>query len=368
MGATTTVDFSVYNGATVRRFFSANVSRIPGSWIDSQPGNISLEPSELKNLSLKVTVPNGTQPGLYFATVSLETDAGALTSTFLLRLRVYPGGYSFPTFFRSVSIDYGLRQTIVSLRMSSRVPQNTIRVFETIPKEVAQDVGEVLFDTPPSFVLDRDPRVSWVLFDVQAGQAKEFRYRVDKPVVGLEHYSNWYIDSVEVVPQVEELESIAVSDFYSPQIAAGGFADLKFSLRNKDTKQHRVRVALTLPEGWRADPRELEVALEGLSSSPVSFRVSVPRETKQGSYSAGIFMLSGNQSLRRDVVMTVTAGESLEAFAAGALPFIGAVLAAVMLLLIVKAARGKLRGRKPPSSERAGALSTISGLVRSKGR
>ncbi|MBI1973661.1 hypothetical protein HYS54_02510 [Candidatus Micrarchaeota archaeon] len=372
-GSAAAIDFLVYNRHNSTRTFIAEVSRIPSSWIELNARSVSVEPGEAKAVTLGIRVPQGTQPGTYVGTVSLFSNRGSVKSVnFAIRVKEYPNDYKLLTFYRSVSIDYETGQTVVSLRMSPRSAQNVVRLTDSLPEGVAVP-ADVVFDTPP--IRAGDGEAEWNVYGMQPGQVKEFRYRINRPLVSLETYADWNIEKVEVVSGGAELRGILVSDFYAPSFSAGGHSDITFTLRNTDVSARQARVTMTLPEGWKADPAEANVRIDPSTTVPFSFRVTLPPETRVGTYSAALLVLSGNESSRKEVIFSVSAGggggDLISGFVSQVAPWAGTVLAAMVLLyVLVQAGRrysaSRATARSPLVWERTTALETVRSLVRGK--
>ncbi|MBI4215026.1 hypothetical protein HY546_03440 [archaeon] len=364
MGERSFIDFLISNDAGVARSFSVIVEKIPKEWIEIPAEPVVVQPGGKSRVTLGLSIPKNAPAGNIVGNVRLKSASGEIDSLFMLRLKSYPQDYRFPSFYRSVSLDYTSRETLVTLRMNSHRPFPTVRVVENIPKEIAPHVSSLEFETAPSEILQADPRVSWVLFDTATGEQKEFRYRVNRTVLGLETYANWGIEKVEIIGGPKELQRIALTDIFFPVFTAGESAQVKFSIRNSDVNSHNVRVALSVPAGWRNSPKEVSFTLDPLSVSPVEFRVDVPSKAQPGTYLATIFLIVGNESSEQPLTLIVAGGQTgITGFLTQVAPWLGAIVAAAVLLFIMQQARLVRIG---PSEERRKTLSAIKEILKRK--
>lgn len=259
------------------------VSGVPEDWVSVYPDIFSMNSSEEKTLNLVFSVPNGTEPGDYKVEVKVKNQETLLDSFFIMRVR--SSVYDRPVFYRNVELDRYANKTNVQILADNPSVNNytAVEVIEDIPKILANSSDEIEFITTPTKIIRKDPLIQWNLFNFSAGETRNISYSVNKV---LEDFSTYIYSPLEQANFINERipRGIRIIRFYQPDLVPGETSTLEFELQNLENEDYNFTVSLTTPQGWKVNPNTSYVEMASGESKRVKFEISVPSDTKIGTY------------------------------------------------------------------------------------
>ncbi len=180
------------------------------------PENISitLEPNASKPLRIPLEPLKYAVPGEY--TLKILVGDRAVT----VKARV-PAPKIDPTrvnVFKYVEPSKNRTRVILNVYNPLNITRQ-VNVTETIPKQAAESVEQVDFDTPPARVIERDPVVLWTL-NVSPGESVSLGYTVNKKVLG-DEFSDPLVEEAPV--EKEQKKTVqGISAVVAPSPEGGG--------------------------------------------------------------------------------------------------------------------------------------------------
>jgi len=76
-------------------------------------------------------------------------------------------------------------RTKITITIEALANMENVKIVEVIPKDVAADIAELVFTTPPT-VLQADPIVQWLVPSIASGQSVDLSYYVSKKLTSID--------------------------------------------------------------------------------------------------------------------------------------------------------------------------------------
>ncbi|MFH1622952.1 MAG: NEW3 domain-containing protein [Candidatus Aenigmatarchaeota archaeon] len=313
-------------GAIAQKGMELTVSGMPASWISKSVSSVDVQSSDSKGFNIIVSPPTDAIPGDYKVTLNLKNAVMESESFFIVRVRNIPADYDKPIVLRQVNIDKESGRTDVGIVVSNPYRDyERVDVIESIPRELANSIEYVDFDTKPSTIVRNDLIVMWSITGMAAGETRTFSYSVSNVLDEFAPYIYWPLRQLNVIAATAP-STMKLTGFAVPYFTPGLSSDIRFKVRNTDAVPHDFTFGMELPAGWKMNPEGIKETLA--AGEEKEFRVSVTpaADAKAGRHMVrAAFGWDDTHVIKEYVAETATAGLSLVLIAAvGAVFAIGA--------------------------------------------
>ncbi len=169
---------------------SISITGVPEEWISISEPSFSMEANAEKDIAVTFSIPSGAETKNYQARFLVQ-NTGILNDQSLL-LRVMSGqltgiqgdtGRSSGNFEvrQNIVVDLIKKRTDITISLKNGYRfKNNLSYIRTINKTVAASVNEITFINQPTRVINPDPVVEWVFYNVSPYQENNISYFVDK--------------------------------------------------------------------------------------------------------------------------------------------------------------------------------------------
>ena len=260
------------------------VSGIPKEWVKVSPDTLDLKPNETSRFSIEISVPDIVAFGDYKAVVTLKNDIVEDTSFFIVRAKSYSKEEDKPLVSRFVEKDETKGKTNVELKIYNPSGNwSYAEVEEYIPKEIANSTDFIEFETSPSRIIQKDPVVSWEMFDLHSGETRKIYYSVPKVAEEFTPYIYWPVKSLNLI-KAGAVSNLEIVDFKISTLYPGRSSAATLSIRNLDDSQHTFGFNLKMPRGWETEPINISKVIMAKEMKDFTISVLVPEKTLSGYY------------------------------------------------------------------------------------
>ena len=303
------VDLVMENPTTTDRVVSVASSGVPIDWMVTINDAGLIHAGETKTHTIAFNIPKNADPRDYL--VGLDVNlAGVLGKTnFILRVKKYPNDYDVPKVFRTVDVNFkdstsAIKQNIIN----GDTFRQSVFIYETIPKEIAGTAADLNFKTAPTRIIKNDPIVLWVLQDVQPQQRQDVSYDARSIATQYEPYI-YYLSNEVVAISIRQQEYVKASNiFVSPMTQGGRNNFVAVDLTNSYTQPIAVDTSIFSNQRWSIFPENAHVSVPGKGTITTRFNVSIPGDTKTGTYVGALFLRYQNVTTSKDIQFVVGAG------------------------------------------------------------
>jgi hypothetical protein len=263
---------------------SVEIGGVPKEWVSVYPDILSVNASEEKTFNLAFAVPNETEPGDYKVDIKISNKEVTSNTFFILRVRP-SATFDRPVFYRNVEIDRNQNKTNIQILVENPSQNNydAIEVVENIPKTLSGSSDEIQFNTEPSEIIIKDPLVQWRMLNFSSNESRTISFTIKKVV---EDFSVYIFNPLEQVNLIKETipRGIRITNFYQPELVQGESSAFEFELKNLEKEKLNFTIYLNMPTDSKVTPNPAAVELKSGEVKRIKFEISVPRETKLGTY------------------------------------------------------------------------------------
>jgi hypothetical protein len=260
------------------------VSGIPQEWTTITPKSLELEPGELGGFTIGISVPTVVAFGDYKVVVTLKNQVAEEKSFFILRVKPYTKEEDKPIVMRIVEIDRAENKTNVELSIyNPSKAWSYTEITELIPKEIANSTDFVEFKTVPTKIIQKDPIVSFELFNLMTGETRKIYYSVPKILPEFTPYIYWPLKELSLVT-TKPISGLEIVDFKIPILYAGRSSIAVLTIKNLDSNPHEFGFKMRLPSGWETEPKNISETIKGGETRDFRFSIIVPEKTLSGYY------------------------------------------------------------------------------------
>lgn len=302
-------DITMKNPTSKNASVSISLDGVPTNWVQEVQSAGIIPPGQTKTETLAITVPKNADPGDYLVGMNVNTGGTSGKSKFVLRVKEYPEEYRVPQVYTAVDVDFADNTSNVKLSVqNNQVFRQSVFIYQTIPKSVAKSTDEIDFQTAPTKIINNEPVVLWILQDVQQNQKQDLSYDVKSIVSEYEPYV-YYLSNEVVAISVRQEDYIKITNvFSSPLVAGVGNNYVNVELTNTYTNPINVSASLFTIQRWSIAPEEAQIMINPRATETVRFNVTVPPETKSGTYAGSIFLRYQNVTTSKDISLVVGVG------------------------------------------------------------
>jgi len=315
-----------------------SISGIAKDWLSSTPETVFLSSRESKILSLAINPPADALPGDYKVVITISNENIHAETFFILRTKPYPPGYAKPSVTKVVEIDKQRSVSTVTIEIKNGGSYvDVLEVVEDIPKEIAQNVNLLGFDTPPTEVLEADPVVKWIIEGLGPYETRTISYSSPKILDEYSPYVYWPLRQINVIYEAPPPDLIKISEISAPTLYPGRTAKVSVNLMNLDKTPFDITARLETPVNWKVTPDEVVTTLPPRGSSTVLFFVTPPSYIEPGTYTISSEVIYDGRALTKDTTVVVQPAW------APPLPYlIGLIIILVAVIILLKTQRGRL--------------------------
>lgn len=286
------------------------VTGIPDSWVTIVPEAFDLEAGRSQAIRVLIDVPVGSSAGDYGVKISvMNASAVSQSSTFfIMRVKSYlpVAGKPFANAvaFRSVDVDSERKTTRVTIRV--RNGENftqSIKLTETISKDLATSINDVTFSQEPSRVVEPDPVVEWELEQMSPGEVRAVSYAVGRVLRDYSKYVYWPLEQmVTFYEKLVEADRLGILGIRIPTLFIGDQNKVSIALRNLYNDALNVSIRLDAPENWKLEPQEMNRVLKGNATETLEITMTPDKQTKPGTYRGTIQFAYPGRTIEREVL------------------------------------------------------------------
>lgn len=314
-----------------------SISGIVKDWLSSTPETVFLSPRESKILNLAINPPADALPGDYKVAITISNENIHAENFFILRIKPYPPGYAKPSVTKVVEIDRERSISTVTIEIKNGGSYvDILEVVEEIPKEIAQHVNLLGFDTPPSEVLEADPVVKWIIEGLGPYETRSISYNTPKILDEYSPYVYWPLRQINVIYEAPPPDLIKISEISAPTLYPGRTEKVSINLMNLDRTPFDVTARLETPANWKVTPDEVVTTLPPRGSSTVLFFVTPPSYIEPGTYTISSKILYDGRTLTKDATVIV------QPTWMPPLPYLIGLIIIVVVIILMKTQRGRL--------------------------
>jgi hypothetical protein len=260
------------------------VSGIPQEWVTITPKSLDLDPSQTGGFSIGISVPGVVAFGDYKVVITLKNEIAEDRSFFILRVKSITPQDDKPFVIRIVEIDKSEGKTNVELDVSNPTEVwNYADVVEYVPKELANSTDLIEFKTTPSEIIQKDPIISWRIFNLTANDTRRIYYSASNVLEEFTSYIYWPLKELSLV-KTKPISGLEIVDLKIPTLYSGRSSTATLAIRNLDNSSHRFGFELKMPNDWKAEPRNISEVIMGNETKDFKFSIVVPEKTTPGNY------------------------------------------------------------------------------------
>jgi len=283
-----------------------SISGIAKDWLSLTPTTISLAPRESKILNLAINPPADALPGDYKVGITISNENIHAENFFILRTKPYPPGYAKPSVTKVVEIDKQRSISTVTIEIKNGGSYvDVLEVVEEIPKEIAQHVNLLRFDTLPSEVLEADPVVKWIIEGLGPYETRSISYSSPKILDEYSPYVYWPLRQINVIYEAPPPDLIKISEISAPTLYPGRTEKVSINLMNLDRTPFDITARLETPANWKATPDDIVTTLPPRGSSTLMFYITPPSYIEPGTYTISAEVLYDGRTLTKDATVIV---------------------------------------------------------------
>lgn len=306
-GESRAMDFKVKNlGDKSTSNLTVEMSGVPENWIAIDPSKLTIGGHETRTINVVYSVPENAKPRGYGVTLSItpENESLDIGASAVIILRVTPRDLKRTTVTRQVDINRDNNTTAVTLTVTNGSEfYDRVEVTEEIPKTLASTTSEIIFNPPPSEIIEPDPKVKWVFESMHPYEIRHIRYTVNRTLPDYEPYTTWPIEEIRgshIVPEV-----IKILEIKSEHMAPNENGRISIMLRNDDTIPHDLAIRLSLPVLWNVLPDTSTVTLNPGETTTVIFYAQNPKAIEPATYMGELNIIYDGEEITKGVAITV---------------------------------------------------------------
>ena len=262
------------------------ISGIPQEWVTVVPKSLNLDPDKSGGFSIGISVPDSVAFGDYKTVVTLKNEIMEDRSFFVLRVKSHTTDQDKPFVIRTVEIDKLEGKTNVELDVYN--PSGTwsyADLVEYIPKQSANSTDFVEFKTNPSEIIQKDPIVSWRMFNLTEGDTRKIYYSTSNILEEFTPYIYWPLRELNLA-RTKPVSNLEIVDLKIPNLIAGRSSIATLTIRNLDNNTHAFGFDLKLPSDWKTEPKNITEVIKGMEKRDFMLSIIVPDKTSPGYYVA----------------------------------------------------------------------------------
>lgn len=314
-----------------------SISGIAKDWLSLTPETVFLSPRESKILNLAINPPADALPGDYKVVITISNENIHAENFFILRTKPYPPGYAKPSVTRVVEIDRERSISTITIEIKNGGSYvDVLEVVEEIPKEIAQNVNLLGFDTPPSEVLKEDPVVKWIIEGLGPYETRSISYNAPKILDEYSPYVYWPLRQINVIYEAPPPDLIKISEISAPTLYPGQTEKVSINLMNLDKTPFDITARLETPANWKVTPDEIVTTLSPRGSSTLMFFITPPSYIEPGTYTISSKILYDGRMLTKDVTVIVQPAW------APPLGYLIGLIIIVVVIILLKTQRGRI--------------------------
>ncbi len=283
-----------------------SISGIVKDWLSSTPETVFLSPRGSKILNLAINPPADALPGDYKVVITISNENIHAENFFILRIKPYPPGYAKPSVTKVVEIDRERSISTITIEIKNGGSYvDVLEVVEEIPKEIAQHVNLLGFDTPPSEVLEADPVVKWIIEGLGPYETRSISYNTPKILDEYSPYVYWPLRQINVIYEAPPPDLIKISEISAPTLYPGRTEKVSINLMNLDRTPFDITARLETPANWKVTPDDIVTTLSPRGSSTLMFYITPPSYIEAGTYTISAEVLYDGRTLTKDATVIV---------------------------------------------------------------
>lgn len=268
-----------------------NLGGIPPSWAVLPSDKTLILPNETRIINVGLSLPQNIPTGDYLVKIDATGEANS-TDFLALRVKDYPKDYNQPIALKTISIDEGAKETIVSIDVKnpSNDIMNVIQLQERIPYSVNDEQIEFLDKHGKITTLNGEKTIVWEFTNVHPKETFHISYNIKNFLTDYSTYMNWHILQILVTSQQSSADLVKILELTSTIINRSGSGEVSASVLYVGNDPEEVTILLEVPQGFNVEPNTITRTLIPKAVTSVNFKLNTSK-IEHDTYMVRLFVL-----------------------------------------------------------------------------